>query len=121
MNRINGRQIGKRCLPHRRQGSLTGQATLEMACALICIFLLLVGALNLFIRFNNRLVLRHLDYEHSRAAGSSSIKTVGSYHTNQWGGGNEARCNDGDVAIGYLDSGDDEVHCAKLKIEKCSP
>ena len=52
------------------------QATLEMACALICVFLLFVGALNLFIWFNNRLVLRHLDYEHSRVkAGSVSNET----------------------------------------------
>ncbi len=82
------RQIGKkgftpleirhrRCLfPFWRRtltgpASLTGQASLELALSVICIFLLLLGALKIFVWVNSRLVTRQELYEESRISAGS--------------------------------------------------
>jgi hypothetical protein len=46
------------------------------------------------------------------------IRTIAEYATSQGGGTDEAICSPGDVAIGYHDDGDDDVHCARLVIER---
>lgn len=52
------------------------QVSLEIAFALIGIFLLLFGALNVFIWVNERLVLRQEDYESSRKSASISYESA---------------------------------------------
>lgn len=52
------------------------QVSLEIAFALIGVFLLLFGALNVFIWVNKRLVLRQEDYEKSRSSASISYESV---------------------------------------------
>lgn len=63
--------------PVKRKVFLTGQVTLEIAFALVCVFLLLLGSAKVFVWVNERLVLRQEDYEGSLdygrvKAGSSS-------------------------------------------------
>lgn len=51
------------------------QGSLEMAIALICVFILLFASLNLFIWVNERLILRHQAYEDTRVAAGSVAQT----------------------------------------------
>jgi hypothetical protein len=46
-----------------------GQVSLEMAVALISVFILLLGTLNLFIWLNKRFILRQRDYEYNPERG----------------------------------------------------
>lgn len=55
----------RRLRPKRRNGK-SAQASLEIALSLICVFLLLLGALKIFLWVNSRLVMRQEDYEKSR-------------------------------------------------------
>lgn len=51
---------------YKRQPGKKAQATLELALSLICVLLLLLGALKVFIWVNSRMVMRQEDYEDSR-------------------------------------------------------
>lgn len=49
-----------------------GQVSLELAAALLCILILLVGTINLFIWVNSHLVLRQESYDERRVDAGSS-------------------------------------------------
>lgn len=55
---------------NRRTGK--AQVSLEMAITFITVFILLLGALNLFVWLNQRFILLQRDYEQGRVAAASS-------------------------------------------------
>ena len=56
----------RRCLPHRRQGSLTGQVGIELIICLTLIFIFLLGITYIFVWFNQGIARRHILYEITR-------------------------------------------------------
>lgn len=64
------------CLNKRlKNGKLRGkkaQVTLEIALGLVCVFILLFGAVKIFMWANNRFIMRQEDYEKTRVTAGSS-------------------------------------------------
>ena len=60
-------EIGCQRQPSDTRGvlSLMGQASLEMTVSLICVFILMFGALNVFLWVNKQMVQRQEYYEHA--------------------------------------------------------
>lgn len=52
------------------------QSTLELAVAIVCVFMLLYGTLNTFIWLNKRLIWRHEEYEKTRVKAGSEVNPV---------------------------------------------
>ena len=52
------------------------QVSLEIALALIGVFILLFGTMNVFIWVNKRLVQRQKDYEHTRISAGNAAQEV---------------------------------------------
>jgi len=80
----HGKQTGKPQITQMKTADYTdktGQATLELALAIVCIFILLLGSLKIFLWVNQRLVLRQEHYESSsdygRVKAGSSSEEVG--------------------------------------------
>ena len=54
----------------------TGQASLELAASLVAVFILLFGALQVFLWVNKRLAQRQQDYEVKRVEAANSSSEV---------------------------------------------
>lgn len=67
INQKNGERVGKK-----------GQVTLEIALALTCIFLLLLGSMKIFLWANNRFIIRQEDYESDPTKGRVAAGSSGS-------------------------------------------
>lgn len=56
-----------------KYAKIRGQATLELAVSFICVFILIFGALSVFVWVNKRLIHQQEDYEETRVtAGADS-------------------------------------------------
>lgn len=62
--------------PGSQPGNKPGQASLELALAITCILLLLLGSLQIFVWVNKSLVLRQEEYEESRDPASGEPAQV---------------------------------------------
>ena len=75
---------------------LTGQAGLEMTISLICVFILLFGALNVFLWVNKKMVHRQEYYEH----GSGDLRINGTTYGGDYTSGRVAAADSsGDVPL----------------------
>lgn len=56
---------------HRLENHARGQSTIEMAAAIIAVFIFLLGTLQIFVWFNNMIVSRQQYYSSSRLSAAS--------------------------------------------------
>ena len=73
---LNGKQVGETQMNIDNKTQINtnnrkGQSSLEMTVALIAVFVLCFGSVNMFIWLNERMVLRQEGYEATRVAAAS--------------------------------------------------